>query len=95
MDHSNLTALDPQPINRSRLLHIGEYIKTNADRIVDDWAAASRAEHPEARAEQHQALRDQLPAFLRDYGAGMMDGGDEAISSRHAIEHGVQRWEIG
>lgn len=73
---------------------IGRYIHDEREAILEDWEARSREEHPEANAEQRQSLRNSLPEFLERFGQALSSG-DVKIPRTFAIEHGIQRWEIG
>lgn len=74
--------------------HIGRYILEHRDAILEDWEATSREEHPEASDEQRQALRNSLPEFLQRFGQALSKGQNQ-VPRTFAIEHGIQRWDIG
>ena len=73
---------------------IGRYILVHVDDILKDWERVSREEHPEASDEQRQKLRNSLPEFLERFGEALA-GGSNRVPRSFAIEHGIQRWEIG
>lgn len=84
----------PATISRDELREIGLYIGAHIDAILARWKEISLAEHPEACASQRQQLFDSLPEFLQSFGQNFAHG-DQEISRRYAIEHGLQRWSIG
>ena len=81
-------------IPTNRLDEIGNYVASNIDSILAEWVKRSREEHPEASDEQRKELENSLPDFLTEFGESLSEGKAE-IPKDHAIEHGLQRWEIG
>lgn len=86
--------LNPMPDQLPDIQKIGTYVLENREDIIVEWEHASRKEHPEAADEQRQSLRNSLPEFLTRFGEKLASGVNEVPRS-FAVEHGIQRWEIG
>lgn len=78
-------------------VEIGSIIARDTERLVSLWCECAVAEQPTASRVHLEALRNDLPAFLRAMAAGLMQAGD-GDPQRHrarALEHGEQRWDKG
>ncbi len=86
--------IGPMTPRTDQAREIGRCILEQRDAIIADWEARSLAENPQASGTERDALRNSLPQFLEQLGRTLAEG-DGRVPAGYAMEHGIQRWEIG
>src|SRR4051794_20682437 len=74
---------------------IGKLLERDADTLVELWCIRAVEEQPAAKRAHQDALRDDLPGFLRAIAKALRESGTVRAHERAAEEHGAQRWESG
>ena len=65
---------------------IGTLIEQNAEALVDAWSERVSQQQGQARRDHAEALRDELPAFLRALGAQLASGAEAGRCARARSE---------
>ena len=86
-------------IRAERYSEIGKLIRASASEVLDRWSRVSKNEDDQesARYAHRAELRNHLPIFLEQMGAGLASYGTTQTRQRDASarSHGKQRWEFG
>ena len=89
--------VDTEVIRAESHAEIGALLQSQASVIIDRWCRKAPQEMEAAARVHHEALRDDLPAFLVAMGEALAGTAAEPgkASCVSATEHGQQRWENG
>jgi signal transduction histidine kinase len=88
-------ASDSDLVRAEPHVEIGKLLERDADTLVELWCMRAVEEQSAAKRAHHDALRDDLPVFLRAMAKALRENGTVRAHERAAGEHGQQRWQNG
>jgi signal transduction histidine kinase len=78
-------------------MRLGDFLKQNAQRVLQAWEAQARATQP-AQDMERSALIDQLPRLLDDFSCALASADrptQSDVADKHADEHAAERLDQG
>lgn len=89
-------SIDPQTIRAESYEALGRLVQQHAPAIVESWRLRALDDQPHGGRAREPELVDHLVRLTESIGESLQ--GDELAANFHvksAIEHGLQRWQVG